>query len=227
MTLPRPRWHGGPAVATWRDLAPGDRLVRIFDTSGKYDPASFNPNWVVPNLATKRGRFSSTRKDKYSYIYVADHLDDGDERVAIAEMIDHEDLAPRSDGVKALIGRTLVKDLAFCYMEVTSAIRVVKLTTEAQARDFGASQEALRSQNYWLTREWARYVRARIDTAGGIEYVSVRYLDSDAGYAMVLFGDRLPPRCIKQVGDAVPLVSPEGRKILMDCKDYTGFVPSW
>ncbi|MDR6200877.1 hypothetical protein QE374_002786 [Microbacterium sp. SORGH_AS428] len=156
---------------------------------------------------------------------MAEHV--ADERVAILEMLEHRTLDHNPNGGLFYCKPELVEDLSFFYLKVKLHMRLVTLTAAPDALGLGANEETIYSDNYRVTREWARYIRKKVPDAKGIEYSPKRYRDTRAGVAMALFEDRLPKDSLELVGAPIPLVSDAGREIFLACRPFTRVLPAW
>lgn len=219
----KPDFSTGPSDHTIRWLLPGDQLVRLGYEA--YPGDSYNPVIPTPNRSSTPGRFSGTRKDRFACIYAADR--DPDESLVILEFANALYFETNPGGVRKYLDREDVLGRCFYYLAVTKPMPVVVLSAARAPDGFGANWGALFGDDYWLSREWARYIRHRVADAKGFDYISVRDRDARDGVAVVLFGDRLPLDGLEMTEAPVVAASSAGRRVFMNCVDKTYVVPQW
>jgi hypothetical protein len=226
----RPLASYTPTDPAWVSLELGAKLVRIYDhedaAKNGFTFTDFNPT-MVKDRRWVRGRFSSTRRKPFSYLYLGQN--EVDERIAILEYLDYKDMQrDGSNEARRRIRRAQVAHLSFAYFEVVNQIPLVDITNRPDARRLKANLDVLEGKNHKLTREWARYIRKVVPTNQGLLYRPNRYGSTAEGFAVVLFAPHFQSSSsIQPVGLPIPLADPAGRDRLLRCSDATNFVPDW
>jgi hypothetical protein len=161
-----------------------------------YPAHGFNP--VEADLLYAGGRFDSTEKDPYGFLYAG--FSDG---AAISETLLRD--LPADDRGSRFLPRVLWRERQLSRIATTSELRLITLQS---GEDLGAI-----GQDTWLTncdaddypqtRDWAHWLRAIDRDAHGIIWLSKR----EPGVpAVVLFEDRCPPGSLALASG--PLVVP-------------------
>jgi hypothetical protein len=220
----RPDWGYRPQQYSPLILRRRDRLVSIFNhesaaTHG-YSPLDFNPRPIDPDNPTIRGRFHSTKADEFAYKYFARLGRSDDERLAMWEIINYEDIGFDAIG-RMIVPSSIITKYSFLRARPRRNLHLAQLRNQNDGVAFFADLRALRGEDFSVTREWARYIRDRFRKVEGIMYVSSAYGDSaGGGYAVVLFEslphvtetNRIRARMIQQVGKIIGLGTDAGRK---------------
>jgi RES domain len=174
---PPASFSGTPNQTT---LAAGTVLSRVHRT--QYGSREFNPHGS--DILWGGGRFDSTEKDRYPFLY-AGQTDDVAVAEALLRDIDADDHGSRFLAKKYWRGRQLSR------LRTTEDVRLVSLRT---GKDLGAIGQdtwltTCNAQEYAFTREWAQWLRTQAADAAGLVWHSKR---EPGQQSLVLFEDRCP-----------------------------------
>ncbi|GAB3408140.1 RES family NAD+ phosphorylase [Flindersiella endophytica] len=179
-------------------LPAGTALWRVHN---KKRPASvFSP--VPAHLFFGGGRFDSTEKDEYGYVYLGTQP-----RTALSERYLRS--LPYSETGTRVLPRAGLKNRRLSKVEVTSRLRLLPLVTADDLRAICQDEWLVTADGpttYPLTRHWGHYLRRRHPWAQGFVWESLR---DRPERALVLFADRCPDDVLKPVsGDFTDLEDP-------------------
>lgn len=197
-----------------RTMHAGSQVIRIFDrekalTAG-YNALTFNPH-LVEDLPTMPGRYSARRSgltcDRYSYLYLAEHL--LDERVAFLECVNILALS-RIDSGERILDYSMIKNLAFAYATCTRNLTLLDISNRPNADFFKANFEDLQGVDYHLTRRWGRYFKRLAPDIDGFYYCPVKFGNSSCGGNIILFAPHGSDGDHVQLSSIVPFDSQAG-----------------
>jgi hypothetical protein len=186
---PPTSYTGSPNLTT---LVAGTTLSRVHETL--YASVEYNPH--ASDVLWGGGRFDSTERDPYAFLYVGETDD-----VAVAEAllrdVDADDHGSRFLAKKYWRGRCVSR------VVTTQDIQLISLRT---GKDLGAIGQdtwltTCNAQDYPFTRDWARWLREQAVEAAGIVWYSKREPGQES---FVLFEDRCPAGLLDEVSG--PLV---------------------
>lgn len=175
-------------------LAAGTRLVRVH--SAAFGAAEFKP-FVQPRSRLSGGRFDSTERDPYPFLYAA-----LDERTAVSEVL-LRDLPFDEHGAR-LLPRLRLSGLCISWLSVTTDIDLVDLRSAAALAAVGQDTWLTQAPAaaYLTTRLWAEAIRSWAEWCAGLIWRSRR---EPEGFATVIFGDRAADSLTEDTTSAVPL----------------------
>lgn len=181
-------------------LRAGTTLTRIH--SAAFGVTEFNPTVARSDL--RGGRFDSTPRDQFAFLYAAD-----DDATAVSEVL-LRDLPIDEHGAR-LLPRVALADLRISWFSTTLELELVSLRS---GRDLAAvGQDTWLSTapaaEYAMTRRWCSAIRKWAPWAHGITWRSHRVPE---GFAYVFFSDRCPDTCFEEVTDGLPM--PPGHRSL-------------
>jgi hypothetical protein len=174
------------------DLEAGTALSRVHRSA--FESTAFNP--VASEVLFGGGRFDSTEKDSYSYLYAGES-----DRAAIAEGL-LRDVEANDRGARFLAkeywrGRQLSR------LQTTVTLPLISLI---DGEDLGAIGQdtwltTCDADDYPLTRSWAHWLRGVEPDAAGLAWLSKRHPGS---MVLCLFEDRCPAGALAPTSGPLP-----------------------
>lgn len=183
---PPPPRKGSPAL---RVIEAGSwwRVHRFSGTTGRFAPQAFNDS------GQGNARFSPLRGDGavIPTLYAAGTLES-----ALMETVLHDVPFPSQGHIHDL-ERDLQSDLHVSQVEIGESLQLVDLTKIGLQRMGLRVSELFETDAdaYPHTRDWAQWIHATVSQAHGLYWMSARQPE---GAAMMLFGDRVPARVVRQ-----------------------------
>lgn len=191
-----PLWDFAPAIhELTRTIPRGQQLVRIFDAdkaaAGGYSGFDYNPNPIVDDRPSVRGRFSARipqrpTEELYSYLYVAEHV--LDELPALLECIFILGYGRANGSGRRTVDFSSIAPFAFGYTTTDRPLTLLDISSSTKADKLMADYAVLQGFDYQKTREWSAYFRSLSPHFDGIYYSPVQYGELDRGGNILLFG---------------------------------------
>jgi hypothetical protein len=186
LALYPPNWDFEPINGVVEDLE-SITVARIYDwkraVAGSYDPMGYKN--IPSDKADEGGRFDATSASVYPYCYFG--LGDDAIAVGLWEVVLNK-ARPEAFASTMRLPEAEVRGLAFRLAANSHVCPLLILRDAQTCSAIGAPVELCFDDDYLITREWARFIRAKFPHVHGIRYLSRRY--GLNGMNIVTFGDR-------------------------------------